>query len=93
MADHVVSMGEHLRRAGDAYDQFVGSLDGRVLVSARRFKELGVSAAKEIADIAPLHLAVREPRATELRVPIQERLIDDESAVASADIRENVETA
>jgi len=65
---------EQLRRAGESYDQFVGSLDGRVLVSARRFKELGVSASKEIADVAPLHLDVREPRAVELRVPIQERL-------------------
>ena len=74
MADHVVAMGEQLRRAGESYDQFVGSLDGRVLVSARRFKELGVSASKEIADVAPLHLDVREPRAVELRVPIQERL-------------------
>jgi DNA recombination protein RmuC len=94
MADHVVSMGDHLRKAGDAYDQFVGSLDGRVLVSARRFKELGVSASKEIADLPPLHLDVREPRAGELRVPIQERLLDDglREEVLAGGIREDVET-
>ena len=31
---------------GAAYDDFVGSLDARVLVSARRFRELGVSASR-----------------------------------------------
>jgi DNA recombination protein RmuC len=60
------------------YDRFVGSLESRVLVSARRFKELGVSGTKDLPDLLPVQLDVREPRATELRVPMQERLIDAE---------------
>jgi DNA recombination protein RmuC len=85
MADHVVTMGQGLRRAGEAYDDFVGSLDGRVLVSARRFRELGVSTAKEVPDLPPLHLDVRETRAPELRVPIQESLIDAEVVEAKVE--------
>ena len=65
--------------AGSSYDQFVGSLDARVLAAARRFRELGVNAAKELpADLPPIHLETREPRAPELRVPTQESLIDAE---------------
>ena len=48
MAEHVADVGDHLRRAGSSYDQFVGSLDARVLASARRFKDLGINAAKEL---------------------------------------------
>jgi DNA recombination protein RmuC len=79
MAEHIADVGDHLRKAGSAYDQFVGSLDARVLTSARRFKDLGVSAAKElVADLPPVQLEPREPRTPELRVPMQESLIDAE---------------
>ena len=46
---------------------FAVSLDARVLVSARRFRDLGVSAPRELPDIPPVHLEMREPRAAELR--------------------------
>jgi DNA recombination protein RmuC len=78
MAEYVAQVGTALRRAGTAYDEFVGSLDARVLVSARRFRDLGVSAPREMPDIVPVHLEMREPRAAELRVPTQESLIDAE---------------
>jgi len=86
MADHVESVGMNLKQAGDAYDKFIGSLESRVLVTARRFRDLGVGAAKEMPDLPPLHLDVREPRATELRVPIQERLIDAEIVTSDAEV-------
>jgi DNA recombination protein RmuC len=77
MADHVSLVGAALKRAGSAYDDFVGSLDSRVMVSARRFRELGVSAAKELPDtLPPASMEIREPRAAELRVPTQESLIE-----------------
>lgn len=78
MADHIENVGMNLRQAGAAYDRFVGSLESRVLVTARRFRELGVSAPKDLPDLPPIHLEVREPRAQELRVPIQESLIEAE---------------
>jgi len=80
MADHVVQVGSALKRAGAAYDDFVGSLDARVMVSARRFRELGISAARELPDTLPASaVEIREPRAVELRVPTQESLIDSPS--------------
>jgi DNA recombination protein RmuC len=76
MADHVSQVGAALKRAGSAYDDFVGSLDARVMVSARRFRELGVSASKELPEaLAPASIDIREPRAAELRVPTQESLL------------------
>ena len=78
MAEYVAQVGTALRKAGAAYDDFVGSLDARVLVSARRFRDLGVSAPKDLPDIPPVHIEMREPRAAELRVPTQESLIDAE---------------
>jgi DNA recombination protein RmuC len=78
MAEYVAQVGTALRKAGAAYDDFVGSLDARVLVSARRFRDLGVSAPKDLPDLLPVHIEMREPRAAELRVPTQESLIDAE---------------
>ena len=78
MAEYVADVGMNLRQAGAAYDRFVGSLESRVLVTARRFRDLGVSAAKDMPEPAPLALETREPRATELRVPVQESLIEAE---------------
>jgi len=78
MAEHIADVGDHLKKAGASYDAFVGSLDSRVLASARRFKDLGVSASKELPDDLPsTHLEVREPRAPELRVAVQESLIGE----------------
>jgi hypothetical protein len=49
------------------------------MVSARRFRELGVTAAKELPEaLPPAAMEIREPRAAELRVPTQESLIDAE---------------
>ncbi len=67
----------NLRQAGSAYDKFIGSLESRVLVTARRFKDLGVSAAKELPELEPARVELREPRAPELRAPVQESLIEE----------------
>ncbi len=89
LADHIQDVGHNLKQAGAAYDRFVGSLESRVLVTARRFRELGVSATRELADLEPIHIDVREPRATELRAPVQARLIDGE--IIAEELREDVE--
>jgi DNA recombination protein RmuC len=85
LADHIQDVGANLKQAGAAYDRFVGSLESRVLVTARRFRELGVSATKDVPDLSPIHIDVREPRAAELRAPVQTSLIDGEVIPAEID--------
>jgi DNA recombination protein RmuC len=48
LAGHFSDMGKSLDRTVDLYNKAVGSLESRVLVTARRFRELGVSTGEEI---------------------------------------------
>lgn len=72
--DRLAKMGEHFERLGrnltaavDAYNQAVGSMETRVLVSARRFRELGVPAASAVETLEPVEKTVRDLQAPELR--------------------------
>ena len=58
-ADHLRKMGSALGQATGAYNSAVGSFEGRVLPSARKFKELGVPANEEISAMLPVE---QEPR-------------------------------
>ena len=60
-AEHMNAMGNHLGHAVEAYNQSVASLESRVLVSARRFTQLGVSTEKELTE---LNAITRTPRRT-----------------------------
>lgn len=77
MADNLQSVGLNLKQAGTAYDRFIGSLESRVLVTARKFKDMGIVAAKEMPELEPARVELREIRAPELRSPIQESLIEE----------------
>jgi DNA recombination protein RmuC len=46
--DHFQAVGKNLKRAMDCYGDAAGSLETRVLVSARKFQELGVSSSAEL---------------------------------------------
>ncbi len=59
LAGHISSVGTNLDRAVEAYNQAVGSLESRVLVSARKFAELGTSVAEEIAPVEPIETTAR----------------------------------
>ncbi|MBI5864405.1 MAG: DNA recombination protein RmuC [Planctomycetes bacterium] len=58
-AEHVVDIGKGLERAVSAYNNAVGSLESRVFAAARRFRELGAGAAKEIPDVASIDVVPR----------------------------------
>jgi DNA recombination protein RmuC len=59
LAGHITSVGTNLDRAVEAYNQAVGSLENRVLVSARKFAELGASVAEDIPDLEPIETTAR----------------------------------
>jgi DNA recombination protein RmuC len=65
LAGHVERLGKGLDRAVDAYNATVGSLETRVLVSARKFSELGASTTEEIPAAAPVEKSTRELQAPE----------------------------
>jgi DNA recombination protein RmuC len=59
MVGHLEDVGRNVRQAADSYDRFVGSLEQKVLPSARRFKDLGVASTKSIEPLDPLRVDVR----------------------------------
>ncbi|NLU79353.1 DNA recombination protein RmuC [Micromonospora sp. HNM0581] len=65
LGDHVGKLGASLGSAVTAYNRAVGSLEARVLVSARKLAELGVS-DQELPTPGQVELAPRQPQAPEL---------------------------
>ncbi len=59
LAGHITSVGTGLDRAVEAYNKAVGSLESRVLVSARKFAELGASVAEDIPELEPIETTAR----------------------------------
>jgi DNA recombination protein RmuC len=65
MGDHLGKLGNSLGGAVVAYNKAMGSLESRVLVSARRLAELGVS-DDELETPSQLEVAPRLPQSPEL---------------------------
>jgi DNA recombination protein RmuC len=66
MAGYIRDLGGSLGKAVDLYNRSVASLEGRVLVTARKFPELGISAREEIPELAPVEKRPRELQAPEM---------------------------
>jgi len=67
MTDHISKLGKGLRSATEAYNQAVGSLESRVLVSARKLKELkATGTAGEIESPSQVEALPRTLQAPEL---------------------------
>jgi DNA recombination protein RmuC len=69
MADHFSRVGSSLNSAVGNFNKAVGSLESRVLVSARRFRELGSGSSRDIAGIESVDSSARELTSTDLRQP------------------------
>lgn len=65
LGTHVNRLGRHLGQAVESYNQTVGTLERRVLVTARKFKDLD-SSATEIDEISPLEHTPRIVQSEEL---------------------------
>lgn len=57
--NHFADIGKGLDRALDSYNRGVGSLEGRVLRTARKFKERGAIGGEDIEILEPLDKAAR----------------------------------
>ncbi len=66
MVGHFATVGKRLDGAVQAYNQTVGSLERRVLVSARRFPEHGIGTDKQIVELAPVDKSTQQPQTIEL---------------------------
>ncbi len=63
LAEHFDKVGSSLDRAVESYNRAVGSLETRVLVTARRFTELGCGSTKEIPEVAQVEKQARSLQA------------------------------
>jgi len=67
VAGHMAKLGKALSAATGAYNRAIGSLESRVLVSARKFKELGAAGVgAEIEQLPPVETTSRMLQAPEL---------------------------
>jgi DNA recombination protein RmuC len=64
MTGHFAGIGDQLKKTIDVYNKAVGSYETRVLVTARKFKELGVEGSdEELKNTSPVEVAPREVQA------------------------------
>jgi DNA recombination protein RmuC len=54
MASHMEKLGKNLDRSVEAYNRTLRSMETRVMVTARKFREMGVSSPDELPDLEPV---------------------------------------
>ena len=59
LAGHLETVGKGLDRAVESYNKAVGTLESRVMVSARKFVELGAPVTEEIPEVNPIETTTR----------------------------------
>jgi DNA recombination protein RmuC len=66
LTEHFAKVGRGLETAVRSYNETVGSLETRVLPSARKFRDHGISPASELAELPAVERTVRPVAAPEL---------------------------
>ncbi len=66
LTEHFAKVGRGLETAVRSYNETVGSLETRVLPSARKFRDHGISPASELAELPAVERTVRPVTAQEL---------------------------
>lgn len=81
MGDHLAKLGRSIESAVQSYNNTVGSLERRVLVSARRLADHGARGSKDLPELPQVDRTIQRLQATEFAVSTQ--LARDDSADAS----------
>jgi DNA recombination protein RmuC len=68
LGGHFVDLRRSLDKAVASYNSAVGSLESRVLVSARKFRELQAGSGEEIEEIECIERAARALQSAEIEV-------------------------
>ena len=67
VAGYLGTLGERMKKSVDAYNSLVGSFDARVMVTARKFGELGARSDQELIDPEPVDV---QPRILTASAPV-----------------------
>jgi DNA recombination protein RmuC len=91
VGEHLAKLGKSLGGAVEAYNKTVGSVETRVLVTARKFKDLSVSSAKvsELEELAPVDQSPRALSAPELALVVPMPTSDEAPTFAAAAALQN----
>jgi DNA recombination protein RmuC len=79
MTEHFSRLGDRLDNAVSEYNKTVGSLERRVLPSARKFTEHGVQPKKELPELEPVEISAQPPQTVELpasQKPVPQKQLD-----------------
>ena len=85
LAEHFEKLGSRLRGSVEAYNEAIGSLEGNVLVKARKFKDLQAANGDDIKQIEPIDKHPRMLQAAEITdgLPFHDVEAEDEIAQVS----------
>ncbi|MYA42145.1 MAG: DNA recombination protein RmuC [Gemmatimonadetes bacterium] len=72
-ANHINDMRTSLTRTVESFNKSIGSLESRVLISTRRFKELGITSSQDIPELQEVEVQIREPRSLPTGEEIEEQ--------------------
>ena len=85
MADHFVDLRKGMERSIDAYNRAVGSFENRVLVTARKFKDMGAATQNEIEGMEIIDKIPRQLQCDEYLSDDNPIVDNGESVAAMAD--------